>query len=257
MTHAALQQDAATDAKTYGPGFWQAFQAVHAPDGDPRKITDPAQLYLRAGPDGDLTAAGVNRLAAEIQSKATPEGEAESAMKKAFLEYARGQITGSIEGLHISDPKGDALYLRFLAQALPAFDAGKQAGKSAVQLLDPDSPDYLGKSIALFQRPPALYSPLRPAQRGPVESEPLPPPPDPLLPDGAPLHGHPEDQPPGSRFEDQDSAIGDQKILNSHVPDPSIDPRMEKNYLPSDDSDPRNHWTSVPPSTTHPTGGRR
>jgi len=87
-------------------------------------------------------------------------------------------------------PKATRFNLKFLAQALPAFDAGKQAGKSAVQLLDPDSPDYIGQSIALFQHPLALYSPLRPAQRGPVESEPLPPPPDPLSPDGVPLHGH-------------------------------------------------------------------
>ena len=42
-------------------------------------------------------------------AKSTPEGEAESAMKKAFLGNARAQITDSNDGLHISDPKGDAL----------------------------------------------------------------------------------------------------------------------------------------------------
>jgi len=31
---------------------------------------------------------------------------------------ARGQITGTDEGLHIKDPKGDELYLKFMAQAL-------------------------------------------------------------------------------------------------------------------------------------------
>jgi hypothetical protein len=55
--------------------------------------------------------------------------------------------------LHIKDPKGDELYLKFLANALPAYDAGKKAGKTPAQLLNPDSPDYIGKSITNYKRP--------------------------------------------------------------------------------------------------------
>ncbi len=74
-------------------------------------------------------------------------------MKKAFFKNARGQITGSDEGLHLLDPKGDELYLKFMAHALQQYDEGKKNGKSAPQLLSPDSPDYVGKSIAQFKRP--------------------------------------------------------------------------------------------------------
>ena len=139
--------------KTYGPGFYETYQRVHAADNDPNRITDPASLYARVGPNGDLTVAGVDKLVTEIQGRKTPEGVSEGEMKAQFFKTAKAQISGSDEGLHIHDPKGDQLYLKFMAQALPAYDAGRKAGKSAVQLLNPDSPDYIGKSIAQFKRP--------------------------------------------------------------------------------------------------------
>lgn len=140
--------------KTYGPGFYDAYQKVHADTSDPSRITDPGQLYSRVGPHGDLTVAGVDKLTQEIQGSRTPEGVAQSEMMKQFLANAKSQITGTDEGLHLKDPKGDELFLKFQAQAFPAFDAGKKAGKTAVQLLNPDSPDYIGKAIAGFKRPP-------------------------------------------------------------------------------------------------------
>lgn len=139
--------------KTYGPGFYKLYQQVHATDNDPNRITDPTSLYSHVGPDGDLTVAGVDKLVSEIQGRKTPEGVAEGEMKSQFFKMAKSQISGSDEGLHIHDPKGDELYLKFMAQALPAYDAGRKAGKSATQLLNPDSPDYVGKSIATFKRP--------------------------------------------------------------------------------------------------------
>lgn len=139
--------------KTYGPGFYKLYQQVHAADNDPNRVTDPASLYAHVGPTGDLTVAGVDKLVAEIQGRKTPEGVSEGEMKSQFFKTAKAQISGSDEGLHIHDPKGDQLYLKFMAQALPAYDAGRKNGKSAVQLLNPDSPDYVGKSIETFKRP--------------------------------------------------------------------------------------------------------
>lgn len=145
------------DDKTYGKGFYQAYQMVHAPEGTPGRITDPSVLYSRVGPGGDLTVHGVDKLVAEISARKTPEGVAETEMKKQFLATARDQISGTDEGLHIKDPKGDELYLKFLANVLPAYDAGKKAGKSPAQLLNPDSPDYIGKAIANYKRPTSQW----------------------------------------------------------------------------------------------------
>jgi hypothetical protein len=139
--------------KTYGKGFYDAYKMVHAPEGTPGRITDPSILYERVGPNGDLTVHGVDKLVSEINSRKTPEGVAETEMKSQFLKTARGQISGTDEGLHIKDPKGDELYLKFLASALPAYDAGRKDGKSAAQLLNPDSPDYVGKAIVNYKRP--------------------------------------------------------------------------------------------------------
>jgi muramidase (phage lysozyme) len=139
--------------RTYGSGFYDLYRRVHAPEGDPDRITDASQLYGHVGPQGDLTVAGVDKLNSEIQGRKTPEGAAESEMKKQFLANARAQITGTDEGLHIKDPKGDELYLRLLAQVLPAYDAARKAGKSAPSLLNPESADYLGSAIANFKRP--------------------------------------------------------------------------------------------------------
>lgn len=151
-------QQALTDAnskadKTYGAGFYEAYQKVHSPEGTEGRITDPTELYKRVGPKGDLTVAGVDKLVNEIQARKSPEGVAESEMKAQFLKNARSQISGSDEGLHIKDPKGDELYLKWLAHALPAYDEARKTGKSAAELLNPDSPSYVGKSISGFKRP--------------------------------------------------------------------------------------------------------
>lgn len=142
---------AGQQVKTYGAMFHHYFEAVHAPEGDPTRLADPSQLYPLLGKG--LTLAGIDKLAAEMKNHGTPEGEAEGAMKREFLRYARGEISGSDEGLHLKDPKGDELYLKFLARALPDYDAGLKNGKTPTQLLNPDSPDYVGKSIATFKRP--------------------------------------------------------------------------------------------------------
>lgn len=141
------------DDKTYGPAFMSAYQRIHAPDGSPDKITDPSMLYPMVGQKDGLTIHGVDKLVAEINSRKTPEGVAESEMRKQFFSTAKSQISGSDEGLHIKDPKGDELYLKFLANAMPAYDAGKKAGKTPAQLLNPDSPDYIGKAITNYKRP--------------------------------------------------------------------------------------------------------
>jgi hypothetical protein len=139
--------------KTYGPAFMSVYQRIHAPDGSPDKITDPSMLYPMVGQKDGLTVQGVDKLVSEINSRKTPEGVAEAEMRNQFFKMARGQISGTNEGLHIKDPKGDEQYLKFIATAWPAYDAGKKAGKTPAQLLNPDSPDYIGKAIVNFKRP--------------------------------------------------------------------------------------------------------
>jgi hypothetical protein len=140
-------------ANTYGSEFFNLFQRIHAPEGDPNRLTDPRALYDLVKPGGGLTLAGMEKLRTEMAGKRTPEGEAEGMLKKQFFANARSQITGSNEGLGMRDPRGDDLYQRFMVQSLADYEKGRKEGKSASVLLNPDSPDYIGKSISSFKRP--------------------------------------------------------------------------------------------------------
>ncbi len=149
LNHAA--GDNTKDMREYGKGFYDLFNAVHSTGED--KITSISQLQKHVGKDGDLTISGYDRLIKELQGKNTPEGASEGLMKKQFLDMAKQQISGKDDTLGIKDPKGEENYLRFMSQALTAYDSGKGDGKTATQLLNPDSPDYIGKSIHSFKRP--------------------------------------------------------------------------------------------------------
>lgn len=141
------------DSITYGPGFWDIYQRVNAPDGDSKKITDPTMLAGLAGPTGILTLAGVKELTNEIQGKRTPDGEAESAMKKQFLVNARNDISAKdklYQGM--ADPVGETNMLRFMGNFFPAYEAARKSGTAPVDLLSPDGKAYLGKMITPYVR---------------------------------------------------------------------------------------------------------
>ena len=89
-----------------------------------------------------------------MQGKRTAEGEAWSEMQKQFFKNAHAQISGADELLHLKDPKGEELFLKFMAAALPQIEAKRAAGKSPSEIFNPDSPDYAGKLLdSRFKRP--------------------------------------------------------------------------------------------------------
>lgn len=139
------------DMQEYGSDFYDLFKGIHAEPNSPDRINSIEQLQKFVG-TGKLTISGYDKLVKEVQGKNTPEGEADGMMKKQFFAMAKSQISGEDPALGIRDPKGEESYLRFIAQALPAYEAGKGAGKSTTQLLNPDSSDYIGKSIPSFKR---------------------------------------------------------------------------------------------------------
>lgn len=138
------------DQNTYGNGFFQVYQDIHA-----GKITSPDQLYVRVGPQGNLTVAGVDRLTGEIQGKRTPDGQIESQLKDNFVKAMAKQISGTNEMLHLRDPKGDELTQSALAWFLPTYEKAKQEGKFPdTVLLDPANPHSLWSGAMHFKRDP-------------------------------------------------------------------------------------------------------
>jgi hypothetical protein len=146
------------DVKTYGPGFYQAFQGIHAAQGDPSRITDPSQLWGRVGPTGDLTVAGVDKLTAEMNGKKTPEGEADAKMKAGALAYAKNEISFEKDfgTFKIRDPKGEGIFgTGFTPAFYKAYDDGLKAGKTPYQMLSKDSPDFIvDKLVSVYKRKP-------------------------------------------------------------------------------------------------------
>lgn len=129
------------------PGMFSAvFDRIHAPDGDPNKITDPDDLnkYMGQG----IGFADLQKLRGELAGKGTPEIE----QKKDFLTQAKGMISGS--SMIAKDPEGDRQYYNFQAAFQQKYDAAKKAGKDWTTLLDPSSKDYMGTMINQYIRSP-------------------------------------------------------------------------------------------------------
>jgi hypothetical protein len=143
------------DVKTYGPGFYELFNRVHANAGDPNRITDETQLYPLVG--DKITVAGLDKLKGEINARGTPEAEAVSQMKKGALAYAKHQLSFEMDlGYQkIPDPKGmDAFNVGFTPAFFKAYDDGIKAGKTPFQLLSKESPDFIvDKLVGGFKRP--------------------------------------------------------------------------------------------------------
>jgi hypothetical protein len=101
-----------------------------------------------------LTIAGLDKLTTEMAGKRTPEGEAEAAMKKSAIDYAKRHLSFEDDTGFLKDPKGmDALNLQFIPAFYKAYGEGRAAGKTSYQLLSKDSPDFIvDKVMAPFKR---------------------------------------------------------------------------------------------------------
>lgn len=138
------------ELKTDNQLYISLFNRIHAPDGDPRKITDENDLYQFFGKG--LNATSLGQLRGEISGKRTQEGQVEADLKRAFVEKARRKLTGTNELLGIRDPKGDDNLYQFMQQFLPAFDKAIKTGQNPVELLAPGG--MFDKGLDQYTRSP-------------------------------------------------------------------------------------------------------
>jgi len=150
LTYLPKRPDMAHDTQTYGPGFYEAFNAVNLPQGDPGKITDPSKLLPMVGKS--LTISGYDKLSAEIYKPKNPETEAENIMKKRAQDYAYRHISGKDDRYGIKDERGEELFMQWLPHFFEAYDKGKKEGRTPSELLSIDSPHSVLNSINSFKR---------------------------------------------------------------------------------------------------------
>lgn len=136
----SLFQRATMGSNAEGP-----FEPGHEP------ITSPEQLNPYVGNGLDFNSYA--QLRSVVAGKSTPDGAIETELKAGFLRTVKSQLTGTNELLHMRDPDGDTQMQKYISWFLPAYDAAKQRGESPVDLLNPDSPKYLGKNLSSYARP--------------------------------------------------------------------------------------------------------
>lgn len=148
-----VEEDAKAPIKTDSATFTSLFERIHLPDGDPKKILDENELnqYVIKR---QLTMEDLNRLRSEIQGKNTQAGDIESRMRNQLLEVGKQRLVKSNPMLGIKDPEGELQYAKYLQYVQDEFETQRKAGKSARQLLDPNSTDYIGHGLSNFAKTP-------------------------------------------------------------------------------------------------------
>ncbi len=124
------------------------FTRVHLPVGDPRKITDEAQLN-QAYIDGNLSFPDFQKLRGEVNESRTPEGEKLGKRKSAFISGISAQIDKSNPLLGKVDQTGKQQLYEFSFFVDRKVEEYKKEGKDPYNLFDPNKPDYLGSKSVL------------------------------------------------------------------------------------------------------------
>ncbi len=143
-------------AESFGTGFSGYLSRALAPTTDPNRITNPMQLnpFLGAGKDAALTTAGQRALGEITDLRGNPKGEAFVTQARTILGQMHGDLTFSSQPAGRYDEKGEKAFSAFSAEALPVLVSSYKNG-TLNQVLDPKSPDYIGKMAERYMRTPA------------------------------------------------------------------------------------------------------
>ncbi len=124
------------------------FANVHAPDGDPNKITSTAPIenaYLNR----QLSFEDMSKLRREVIDAKSPDGEKLGTKQSDFIKGIGAQIDHSNPMMGKIDETGKQKLYEFNDYVGKQVDAYKQSGKNPHDLFDPSKPDYLGKPEAI------------------------------------------------------------------------------------------------------------
>lgn len=151
-----FQADDRGRATSFGSQAKDYLDRVLAPHADPTRISNPVQLgsFVGPGDDAPLTNTGQDAFSDIMSARGGPQGEAFAAQAKAFIDNAHAELTFSNPSLGRQDMQGEALYGKFLTQAVPALVRAQKAGTLG-DALNPKSPNYLGNMMQPYMRTPS------------------------------------------------------------------------------------------------------
>lgn len=137
------------DIKEYGRGFYDIMRKVNSGE-----ISNNLQLMEHLpkgdGSGGDITLAGYEKLHPMLGGDALSKSDLE--MQTQAFKIIKNQLSGGLSELGIKDPKGEELWGTALPRLFEAIKKGQSEGKTMGQLTDPQSPDFIGKSVQSLKR---------------------------------------------------------------------------------------------------------
>lgn len=151
-----LDANAHGRATSNGSQFYSYFDRAMAPASDPNRIANSGQLSAVVGKDENspLTNTGVGALTDLMGLRGTPQGESQVATIKASMDAIHSQLSYSNASAGLVDQKGEAQFDKFASAVLPIVLRAAKAG-NLTQMLDPKSPDYIGRVAQGLARTPA------------------------------------------------------------------------------------------------------
>lgn len=139
-------------AKHYGSGYWDAKRRILLPAGDPKRISDVADIYREAGirddgTPGTLTMSGADKLVSMMQGvrKSVETSSVQHALTR-WIDYAKPDISFdgemSVPGLPPKvDPEGKKLFDQFAADLELGLDKAVAKGEDPHKYLSKENID--------------------------------------------------------------------------------------------------------------------
>lgn len=136
-------------AKTSPTVFNDVRERIDLPAGDPRRITDSSEVWKFYG--NGLSEPHAAALERRVRDNRSESGQKWSQAEAEFIRNVRPQLDKST--MNSIDQGGGERVQSFTSYLRDAANAANKAGKDPYKLLDPRSPDYVGKDIPRFQTP--------------------------------------------------------------------------------------------------------
>lgn len=141
-----------TPAKTNPAIFNDIRERISLPYGNPRKIDNTDAIWKFYG--NGLSEADANRLERRLVDDKTDTGQKYSSAEKEFLNNMRPQLDKTT--LFMPDEEGGGRMQAFSTYVRDKADEMKKAGKDPRDLFNPNSPDYAGNAVKMFQTAPQI-----------------------------------------------------------------------------------------------------
>jgi len=141
--------------KTNQEAYWALFNRIHAPFGDPRRLTDLAPIYEAAGRRRQLSPPDMERLRKEFLDARTSDGQKLGTTKLEFLAGYKMSIDKSNPVMGKLDQEGGIKFSEFQYFVDQEVERYTKENKDPSVLFNPDpsNTEFLGRHVGRFQKP--------------------------------------------------------------------------------------------------------